>query len=29
MKGWRDALADIFGYRHPDHDTYEFHITFS
>lgn len=29
MQDWRDALADIFGYRHPDHDTYEFHITFS
>jgi hypothetical protein len=29
MKGWRDALADIFGYRHPDHETYEFHITFN
>jgi hypothetical protein len=19
MKGWRNALADVFGYRHPDH----------
>jgi hypothetical protein len=28
MKEWRDAFADVFGYRHPDHDTYEFHITF-
>lgn len=28
MKEWRDALARVFGYRHPDHDTYEFHITF-
>lgn len=26
---WRDRLADIFGYRHPDHDAYVFHITFS
>lgn len=24
---WRDALADVFGYRHPDHDSYQFHIT--
>jgi hypothetical protein len=29
MQRWRDALADVFGYRHPDHDTYVFHITFS
>ncbi|MBP1852656.1 DUF1868 domain-containing protein [Rhizobium halophytocola] len=26
---WRDRLADRFGYRHPDHDTYVFHITFA
>ena len=26
---WRDQLADRFGYRHPDHDTYVFHITFA
>jgi hypothetical protein len=26
---WRDRLADLFGYRHPDHDSYEFHITFA
>lgn len=26
---WRDTFADFFGYRHPDHDTYEFHITLS
>jgi hypothetical protein len=26
---WRDTFADLFGYRHPDHDTYEFHITLS
>lgn len=25
----RDNLADLFGYRHPDHDTYRFHITLS
>ncbi|SNY91854.1 hypothetical protein SAMN04515647_2098 [Cohaesibacter sp. ES.047] len=29
MKVWRDRLADIFGYRHPDHDSYRFHITFA
>lgn len=29
MQDWRDAFADILGYRHPDHDTYEFHITFA
>lgn len=29
MRHWRDALAEVFGYRHPDHDTYVFHITLS
>ncbi|OCO99676.1 MULTISPECIES: DUF1868 domain-containing protein [unclassified Ensifer] len=29
LKAWRDAFADVFGYRHPDHDHYEFHITFA
>ncbi|MDM9624391.1 DUF1868 domain-containing protein [Rhizobium sp. S152] len=29
MKDWRDALAGFFGYRHPDHDSYVFHITFA
>ncbi|WP_264484333.1 hypothetical protein [Mesorhizobium sp. PAMC28654] len=29
MRGWRDALAMPFGYRHPDHDSYVFHITFA
>lgn len=29
MTVWRDKLADIFGYRHPDHETYMFHITFA
>ena len=29
MKQWRDQLAEIFGYRHPDHDTYQFHISFA
>ena len=26
---WRDRLADVFGYRHPDHQSYFFHITFT
>ena len=29
LKAWRDALSMRFGYRHPDHDTYVFHITFA
>jgi hypothetical protein len=29
MQAWRDKLAQVFGYRHPDHDTYTFHITFA
>jgi hypothetical protein len=29
MKCWRDRFADIFGYRHPDHESYSFHITFA
>ncbi|PTE08348.1 DUF1868 domain-containing protein [Mesorhizobium helmanticense] len=29
MREWRDALAVPFGYRHPDHDAYVFHITFA
>ena len=29
MRQWRDALADLLGYRHPDHDDYPFHITFA
>ncbi len=29
LKTWRDRLADLFGYRHPDHDDYEFHTTFA
>lgn len=29
LKAWRDAFADVFGYRHPDHDSYRFHITFA
>jgi hypothetical protein len=27
LADWRDALADRLGYRHPDHETYVFHIT--
>ncbi len=29
LADWRDALADLFGYRHPDHDGYVFHVTFA
>jgi hypothetical protein len=29
MRAWRDRLADLLGYRHPDHDSYPFHITFA
>ncbi|MFJ6324445.1 MULTISPECIES: DUF1868 domain-containing protein [unclassified Rhizobium] len=29
MRAWRNALADLFGYRHPDHESYPFHITFA
>ncbi len=29
LKDWRAALAASFGYRHPDHDSYRFHITLS
>jgi hypothetical protein len=29
LRTWRDALAEAFGYRHPDHDDYVFHITFA
>jgi hypothetical protein len=29
MAAWRDALSVPFSYRHPDHDTYVFHITFA
>ena len=27
MAAWRNRFAESFGYRHPDHDGYEFHIT--
>ncbi|RWX75058.1 DUF1868 domain-containing protein [Neorhizobium lilium] len=29
MRTWRDTLARLLGFRHPDHDTYPFHITFA
>ncbi|KPF45447.1 DUF1868 domain-containing protein [Rhizobium sp. AAP43] len=29
LRRWRDRLGDLFGYRHPDHETYKFHITFA
>ena len=29
LSDWRDRLAEVFGYRHPDHDRYAFHITFA
>lgn len=29
LADWRNRLADLFGYRHPDHDSYEFHITYA
>lgn len=29
MRAWRDALTEVFGYRHDDHDAYWFHMTFA
>ncbi|EJJ24498.1 DUF1868 domain-containing protein [Rhizobium sp. CF142] len=29
MRAWRDALADLLGYRQPNHDDYKFHMTFT
>ncbi len=29
LQRWRDALSEVFGYRHPNHDSYVFHITLS
>ncbi|CAN7313646.1 DUF1868 domain-containing protein [Devosia sp. LjRoot3] len=29
MAEWRNRFADLFGYRHPDHERYQFHITFA
>ena len=29
MRAWRDALTAPLGLRHPDHDSYRFHMTFA
>ncbi|WP_298841688.1 DUF1868 domain-containing protein [uncultured Roseobacter sp.] len=29
MRAWRDALTGPFGFRHSNHDTYRFHMTFA
>ncbi|RUM24786.1 DUF1868 domain-containing protein [Rhizobium vallis] len=29
MRAWRDAFADLLGYRQPDHADYKFHVTFA
>lgn len=29
LRSWRDRLADLLGYRHPDHETYAFHVTYA
>ncbi|MBX5013153.1 DUF1868 domain-containing protein [Rhizobium lentis] len=29
MRAWRDAFADLLGYRQPNHEDYKFHITFA
>ncbi|WP_413991601.1 DUF1868 domain-containing protein [Labrys okinawensis] len=29
LGAWRDGLAEVFGYRHPDHERYRFHVTLS
>ncbi|MDR3471480.1 MAG: DUF1868 domain-containing protein [Devosia sp.] len=29
MQAWRDAFAELWGYRHPDHESYVFHVTFA
>ncbi|MBB4191165.1 hypothetical protein GGE45_002489 [Rhizobium aethiopicum] len=29
MRAWRNALADLLGYRQPNHMDYKFHITFA
>jgi len=28
MRAWRNALADLLGYRQPSHEEYKFHMTF-
>lgn len=29
MRAWRDAMAELLGYRQPNHEDYKFHITFT
>jgi hypothetical protein len=29
MRAWRDAFADLLGYRQPHHENYKFHMTFT
>lgn len=29
MRAWREALTEPFGYRHDDHDAYQYHMTFA
>jgi len=29
LRDWRNGFAEVFGYRHPDHEDYVFHITFA
>jgi hypothetical protein len=29
MRAWRNALADLLGYRQPSHEEYKFHMTFA
>lgn len=27
MRDWRNRLSDVMGFRHPNHDSYDFHLT--
>ena len=29
MRAWRSALTEPFGYRHRDHESYQYHMTFA
>ncbi len=29
LRAWREALTTPFGYRHDDHDSYQYHMTFA
>jgi hypothetical protein len=29
MRAWRDAMADLLGFRQPNHEDYKFHVTFA